>query len=127
MGGRRSCSRKSSWWTYGQLDGVADQLDLTAQPADAGVVDVGDFLEDELFDLSLGDLLEDVAGAGFEHQRVTGADLDASQGLGETHDAFVVGVPDHEGALAVGEQLLEHDDLAHLLEVHHLERCSWPR
>ena len=38
--------------------------------------------------------------------------------LGETHDALVVGVPDDERALAVGEQLFEHDDFADLLEAH---------
>ena len=37
----------------GQLDGVADRLDLAEQPTDLGVVDVRDLFEDELLDLGL--------------------------------------------------------------------------
>ena len=37
------------------------------------------------------------------------------QRLGEPDDALLVGVTDDEGAFAVLEQLLEHDDLADLL------------
>ena len=58
----------------GQLDGVADRLDLADQPADVVVVDVGDLLEDQLLDLGLRDPLVDVAGAGVEQQRVAGAE-----------------------------------------------------
>ena len=101
----------------GQLDGVADLLDLVDQPADRRVVDVRDLLEDELLDLRLGHLLVDVAGAGVEQQRVAGPDRVAAQRLREAYDALLVGVRDDQGPLAVLEQLLEHDDLADLLEV----------
>jgi hypothetical protein len=39
----------------GQLDGVADRLDLAGQAADVGVVDVRDLFEDQVLDLGLGD------------------------------------------------------------------------
>ena len=45
-----------------ELDGVADRFDLSAQPADVLVGDVGDLLQDELLDLLLRQLLEDVTG-----------------------------------------------------------------
>ena len=35
----------------GQLDGVADELDLLAQSPDVAVSDVGHLLQDELLDL----------------------------------------------------------------------------
>ena len=103
----------------GQLDGVADGVDLGDQAADLRVVDVGHLLQDELLDLRLGHDLVDVAGAGVEQQRVAGADGDVlgAQRLGEAYDALLVGVGDDQGALAVGEDLLEHHDLADLLEV----------
>ncbi len=40
-----------------------------------------------------------------------------AQRLGEADDALLVGVGDHQGPLAVGEELLEHHHLADLLEV----------
>ena len=43
--------------------------------------------------------------------------VSSAQRLGEPDDALLVGVRDDQGALAVGEELLEHDDLADLLEV----------
>ena len=101
----------------GQLDRVADLLDLADQAADRRVVDVGDLLEDQLLDLGLGHPLVDVAGAGVEQQRVAGAQRVVAQRRGEADDALLVGVGDDQGALAVGEHLLEHHDLADLLEV----------
>ena len=41
----------------------------------------------------------------------------SQQRSGEAYDALLVGVGDDQGPLAVGEQLLEHHDLADLLEV----------
>ena len=65
-----------------------------------------------------GHPLVDVAGAGVEQQRVAGPDgASSAQRLGEADDALLVGVGDDQGALAVGEQLLEHHHLADLLEV----------
>ena len=99
-----------------QLDRVADLLDLGAETADRRVVDVGDLLEDELLDLGLGNLLVDVPRARLEQQRVAGAQALVHQRRREAYDPLVVGVPDHQGALTVGEHLLEHDDLADALE-----------
>ena len=101
----------------GQLDGVADRVDLADEAADLGVVDVGDLFEDELLDLGLRHPLVDVAGPAVEQQRVAGAGQLGAQRLGEAYDALLVGVGDDQGALAVGEQLLEHHHLADLLEV----------
>ena len=101
----------------GQLDGVADRVDLRDQAADLRVVDVGHLFEDELLDLGLGHLLVDVARAGVEEQGVPGPDGVVEQRRGQPDDALLVGVGDDQGPLAVGEQLLEHHDLADLLEV----------
>ena len=46
-----------------EIDGVPDRLDLWAEPADVGVVDVRDLLEHELLDLGARDALEDEAAA----------------------------------------------------------------
>ena len=101
-----------------QLDGVADLLDLRAEPTDRCVVDVGDLFEDELLDLGLGDALVDVARPRLQQQRVTRADRLVGQRVGEPDHALLIGVTDHQSALAVGEDLLEHDDLADALELH---------
>ncbi|CAB4966268.1 unannotated protein [freshwater metagenome] len=103
----------------GQLDGVADRVDLGGEAADLRVVDVRHLLEHQLLDLRLRHDLVDVAGAGVEQQRVAGADGDVlgAQRLGEADDPLLVGVGDDQGTLAVGEDLLEHHDLADLLEV----------
>jgi hypothetical protein len=101
----------------GQLDGVADLVDLVEQPADRAVLDVGDLLQHQLLDLGLGDALVDVAGPRVEQQGVAGAERDLAQRRGEPHDALLVGVGDDQRADAVGQELLEHDDLADLLEL----------
>ena len=58
-----------------QLDGVADLLDLPAQPADVVVADVGHLFENEILDLGLGDALERVSRLRVDEQRVAGAQL----------------------------------------------------
>ena len=82
----------------------------------SAVVDVGDLFEDELLDLALGHPLVGVGRAGLEQQRVAGAQRLVAQQVGEVDDAFLVGVPDHQRAVAAVEDLLEHDDLAGTLE-----------
>ena len=101
----------------GQLDGVADLLDLVDQAPDRLVGDVGDLLQHELLDLGLRDPLVDVAGPALEQQRVAGPDGVGQQRRGEPDDPLLVGVGDDERPLAVLEQLLEHHHLADLLEV----------
>ncbi|GAA3110438.1 hypothetical protein GCM10020254_65630 [Streptomyces goshikiensis] len=108
----------------GELDGVADQLDLVAQAADLVVVDVRDLFEDEFLDLALGDHFVDVAGAGFEQQGVAGADGDVQERLGEPHHPFLVGVPDDQGALAVFKDFLEGDDVPGPLVLHGLDHVE---
>ena len=64
-----------------------------------------------------GHPLVDVAGARVEQQRVAGAQRVAAQRLGDADDALLVGVGDDQRPLAVREELLEHHDLADLLEL----------
>lgn len=108
----------------GELDRVADHLDLSAEATDLLVADVGDLFEDEFFDLALGDDLVDVSGAGFEEQGVAGADGESAQGFGEPYHPFLVGVAEHQGALAVLEDLLEGDDVADALVLHGLDHVE---
>ena len=63
------------------------------------------------------DLLVDVAGAGSSSSESPARIVPYLERLGEAYDALLVGARDHQGAVAVGEQLLEHDDLADLLGV----------
>lgn len=104
----------------GQLHGVADLLDLAGQAADVQVADVGHLFQHQVLDLGLGDALERVAGLGVDQQRVAGPQLAGpgvvvegvrmtvrqvlgDQRLGEPDDAFLVGVPDHERPVPVGQ------------------------
>lgn len=107
-----------------QFDRVADHLDLAAQTADLLVADVGDLFEDEFLDLALRNDLVDIAGTGFEQQGVAGADGDVQQRLGEPHHPLLVGVPHHEGAFAVLQDLLEGDDVADTLVLHGLDHVE---
>ena len=77
----------------------------------------GHLFEDQLLDLGLRHPLVGVRRAAVEQQRVAGAQGVGLERVGESDDALLVGVRDDQGALAVGEQLLEHHDLADLLEV----------
>ena len=118
----------------GQLDGVADLLDLALQPADALVVDVGDLLEDQLLDLGLRDPLVDVARPrrrAAASRRRAAARRAAASASRTTRSSSVL--PMHQRALAVLEHLLEHHDLADLLEGQRattlsasLSMTSWP-
>ncbi|CAM5559224.1 hypothetical protein SVIOM342S_06064 [Streptomyces violaceorubidus] len=108
----------------GELDRVADGFDLSAEAADLLVADVGNLFEDEFFDLALGDDLVDVAGSGFEQEGVAGADRESAQGLGEPYHPFLVRVAEHQGALAVLEDLLEGDDVADALVLHGLDHVE---
>ena len=107
-----------------ELHRVPDLDDLGAEAADVGIGDVGDFLEDELLDLGLGDALVNVAGARLQQQRVPRAQGRLAQRLGQPDHALLVGVRDDQGPVAVLQELLEHDDLAHGLVPlgdHHVE------
>jgi hypothetical protein len=99
-----------------QLDRVPDLLDLPGQTADVGVGDVRDFLQDQLFHLSLGDPFVHVPGPGLQQQRIASPHGLVQERLGQPDHALLVGLGDDQGTFAVGEHLLEHDDLAHLLE-----------
>jgi hypothetical protein len=108
----------------GKLDGVPDLLDLPAEAADLLVGDVGDLLEDELLHLRLRDPLVDVVGAGFEQERVAGADRLVEQRGGELDDPLLVRVGDHERAGPIVQQFLEHDDLADVLVAEGLDHIE---
>jgi len=96
----------------GQFNRVANRLDLSAQATDRSVIDVGDFLENEFFDLRLRNDLEDITAAWLQQQGVSGAQHPIAQRLGQADDTLLVGAADHQGALSIGEELLEHHDLA---------------
>ena len=108
-----------------QLDGVTDLLDLPPEATDVVVVDVGHLFEDQILDLGLGDALERVAGLGVDEQGVARPQLpgrrigvvrddvgfglgeDGCEGCGEPDDPLLVGVADHQRALAVVEDLAQ--------------------
>src|SRR5262249_37006600 len=94
-----------------QLDGILDGLDLLAEAADVVVADVGHFLEREIFDFALGQLLEEVAALGVEQEMIAGLEAQRAQGLGDDPDLLFVGAQGDQCALGV-ELLLEDDDLA---------------
>src|SRR4029450_14137769 len=64
----------------GEFDRVADLLDLSRETADRLVVDVGHFLQDQLFDLGLWNPLVDVPGARLEEQGVASPQRRVSRG-----------------------------------------------
>ncbi len=107
-----------------QLHGVADRIDLSLEPADVLVADVGDLLEDELLDLLLGELLERDTGAHVEQQRVARADVLPAQGRGQDRDELLLAPADHDDAVVVETVLhLEHLALAVGLEdLHDVQR-----
>ena len=52
----------------GQLHRILDGIDLAGEPANVCVVNVGHLLENEFFNLGLGDDFEDVATAGLHEE-----------------------------------------------------------
>src|SRR5438552_7052653 len=94
-----------------KLDGVLDRLDLFAEAADALVADVRHFLEREVFDLALRELLQQVSALRVEQEMIAGLEPQGAQRLGDDANLLFVGAERDEGALGV-ELLLEDDDLA---------------
>jgi hypothetical protein len=95
--------------------------------------DVGHLLEHQVLDLGLGDALERVAGLGVDQQQSPGRSLrgrSSSRGpraprrqilrgdqrFGEPDDALLVGVPDHQRPVSVGQHLAQRADLADRFE-----------
>ena len=94
----------------GQLDGVADELDLLAQSPDVAVSDVGHLLQDELLDLGAHHGAQRHAHGQVGHKGITDAGAVVAQGLREAEDLLlVVAGQDQDGAVVVG--LLDGDDL----------------
>ena len=94
----------------GQLDGVADELDLLAQSPDVAVSDVGHLLQDELLDLGAHHGTQCHAHGQVGHEGVTDPGAVVAQGLREAEDLLlVVAGQDQDGAVVVG--LLDGDDL----------------
>src|SRR5262249_46218941 len=94
-----------------QLDGVLDGLDLLAETTDAVVADVRHFLEGEVFDLALRELLEEISALRVEQEMIAGLEPQGAQRLGDDTDLLFVGAEGDQRALGV-ELLLEDDDLA---------------
>ena len=107
-----------------QLDGVLDDLDLLAETADLVVGDVGHLLQHQFFDLGTHQLLEHEPGAGIHPHMVPDADELALQWRRDLDHAFLVG-PSQDDHPLFGEDLLDGDDFAGLIErphVDHVER-----
>ena len=94
-----------------QLDRVAQDGDLFAEPADLLVGDVGHLLERDLFDRRLRHLLEGILCARVDQDVIADLETLAAQRLGEHHHAFLVGVTEHDGA-PVAEHVHDGADLA---------------
>ena len=94
----------------GQLDGVADELDLLAQSPDVAVSDVGHLLQDELLDLGAHHGAQRHAHGQVGHEGVTDPGTVVAQGIREAEDLLLVMAgQDQDGAVVVG--LLDGDDL----------------
>ncbi len=107
----------------GELDGVLDGLDLGGEPADVLVVDVGHFLEREVFHLALGQLLEEVAALAVHEDVVADLELDGAEGIGHDADLVLVGPEGDDGA-ALLEHLLEDDHVPLNFVARHLDHVE---
>jgi len=94
-----------------KLDGVLDGFDLFAEAADTFVADVRHFLEREIFDLALRELLEEVAALGVEQEVIARLEPQRAERLGDDADLLFVGAERDQSALGV-ELFLEDDDFA---------------
>src|SRR5205809_741188 len=95
----------------GQLDGVFDGLDLVGEAADVVVADVRHFLEGEVLDIALRELLEEVPRLGVHQDVVAGLEPLRAERIGDDADLLLVGAEGDDGTLGI-ELFLEHDDLA---------------
>src|SRR5215472_3234197 len=94
----------------GQLYRVLDGFDLGGEATDVLVVDVGDFLEGEIFHLALGQLLEEVAALAVHEDVVADLELDRAERVGHDADLVLVGAKGDDGA-ALLQHLLEDDHI----------------
>src|SRR5881397_1555197 len=94
----------------GQLDGVFDGLDLVGEAADVVVADVRHFLEGEVLDIALRELLEEVARLRVHQEVVAGLESLRAERVGDDSDLLLVRAERDDGALGI-ELLLEDDDL----------------
>ena len=106
-----------------ELDGVADRLDLSLEPADVLVGHVGDLLEDELLDLFLGQLLERDVGPRVDQQRIPGADLLVEQRGTERGHQLLVAASDHDHTV-VAQPVLDLDHFARPVGQQHLDHVE---
>ena len=85
----------------GQLDSVADGLDLTGQAAYVAVVDVRHLFENKILDLGLGDALIDETRTRVQQQGVTDPERLPVKAFRPPADALLVGVRDHQHPVAI--------------------------
>ena len=118
-----------------ELDRVLDLIDLVVEPADIGVGDIGHLFEDELLDLGTGSRSTSTPDR-VSIKRWSPARSRSSRSAGaQLAHAFLVRAANYRrGALSVGEQLLECDDLARNVGPRasttlsdSLSTTSWPR
>jgi hypothetical protein len=95
----------------GQLDRIAQDLDLLAEAADLVVGRVGDLFQHHLFHRRLRQLLEGVVGARVVEHVISDLQLLAAQRLRQRHHPLVVGVPEDDGPV-VGDEVDDGGDLA---------------
>jgi len=95
----------------GQLDRIAQDLDLLAEPTDLLVGHVRDLFEDDLLHRRLGQLLERVVRARVDQHVVAGLELLRPQRGRERDHALLVGVTQHDRAV-IAEEIHHVRDLA---------------
>ncbi len=107
----------------GQLDGVLDGLDLGGEPADVLVVDVGHFLERQVFDFALRQLLQEVAALAVHEDMIADLELDGAEWVShDTHLVLVGAEGDYRSALL--QHLLENDHIALNFVARHLDHVE---
>ena len=99
----------------GQLDRVADRLDLRPQAPDLLVGDVGDLLQDQLFDLGAHQALVDEPAAPVEAHRVAHPQRLLGHRPGQAHHPLLASRPDHDDP-PVGHDVPDGGHLAGRIE-----------
>jgi hypothetical protein len=105
------------------LDGVADVLDLAAEPPDVLIGDVGDLLEHQLLDLFLREPFQDVARPRIVEERIARPEaLAAELPRDDGHHLLIAPTEDDHTLLA--EKLLHRDDLPLAILFEHLDHVE---
>ena len=104
----------------GELNRVADLLDLVDQAAHLLVGDVGNLFQDQLLDLGPSQALDNQAGLGVEPYEIARPDLHVDQRVGHSHYPLVIGVGHHNDPSVV-DSLPHPHDLTDRVERSHVD------